>query len=250
MYHWIMGIYGLVKSQRSDKQNDEDSIDNIYNCRKAEEFMFKACVRLTLWSNIMCEKFGSDNFTPSSSACENEFKTIKHLMGINTRKMSVFVNDYLRQTLGRFNLALANQQRVYKEKPIPIRKQRSKSFSKAEDSSELCEPLNCSQSENDLTNDVPESLHRSRRDSLLIDDIKKEASEKWKGRNRSPSQLRRARSSILNPHNIDYVCHDIPVLKNGSVTKSRKADKKSLVFTHTCSIDSITAIYCAAYLDN
>lgn len=62
--------------------------------------------------------------------------------------------------------------------------------------------------------------------------------------------FRRSKTSILQPQDIEYFCHNIPILRNGYTTKSRASSKKSVVVTNTCAMDSVLAIYCSAYLDN
>lgn len=101
-----MNIY---ESVHADNQGGKGSIDNAFHSSTAEEFVFGIFVRLPLWSNIMCKVFDSDNFTPSSTPSENEFKNIKRLMGIKTYRVNVFVNSHLEQIFGISKLALANQ---------------------------------------------------------------------------------------------------------------------------------------------
>lgn len=104
-YQWIMNIHSTVEVNNVDIENP---IHNIYFCGKAENFVIKLFTRLPMWSNIMCEKFESNNFAPTSSASESEFKNVKRLMGIKTRKIPVFVNLHLEQLFGSLKLALAN----------------------------------------------------------------------------------------------------------------------------------------------
>lgn len=239
MYRWIMKIYESVDILN---QSEGDSIDNIYCCAKAEKFVIKIFARLPMWSNIMCMKFNSKNFTATSSASESEFKNIKRLMGIKTNKPHVFVNLHLDQITGNSKLVSANQKSAdaaatgvsasTRGKNTESRNKRSLSLSRVSFDSTKSTP-NRSRSVNDFTDVIP-----------------KEFAENWKGRNRSPSMLKRSRASILNPHNIDYFCHDVPLLRNGYTSKSRKAGKKSIIVTNTCAMDSVFAIFCAAYLDN
>lgn len=243
------GHLRISDDNEQQKKGEEIGIDNIYCCTEAEKFVFKTFVRLPMWSNVMCEKFKSTNFTPTSSASENEFKNIKRLMGIETHRVHVFVNSHLEQLSGILKLASANtistdgtstdsgaidgQDRKLRRN---ARKIRSSSFSEHSVDSIL------------LTHDRSRSLNDVNDD--VSDTIQKECEENWKGRNRNPSMLRRSRKSILNPHDIDYVCQDIPLLRNGYTSKSRKANQKSIIVTNTCAMDSVFAIYCAAYLDN
>lgn len=77
MCKWTQNIYNSINVNNEENQK---GFPNIFSCVKAEEFVFKVFVRLPMWSNIMCDKFHSRNFLPPSSACESEFKNIKHLM--------------------------------------------------------------------------------------------------------------------------------------------------------------------------
>lgn len=237
-----MKIYDSVV--RKNQSGSTSTIDNIYFDVKIEQFVFTTFVRLPLWTNVMCEIFNSKNFTATSSASESGFKNIKRLMGIKTNRVHVFVNLHLEQITGISKLALASQMKVGATAATAagdgaigrttIRKNRSSSFSKLNGSSDsLASMLNRSQSENDVS-----------------DVIRKEYAENWKGRNKSPSLMRRSRKSILNPHDIDYFCQDMPLLRNGFTSKTRRAGKKSIIVTNTCAMDSVFAIYCAAYLDN
>lgn len=234
MRNWIMDIYNSVKSF---DETSEELAENIYHCQWAENFVIKVFLRLPLWSNVMCSAFSSNNFTPTSSASESEFKNTKQLMGIRTRRVNVFVNSHLEQLSGRLNLALSNQlsadvdvgsQQIRKN----VRKSRLSSLSEITETPEKFSP-NRSHSENDICGAV-----------------QKEKSENWKGRNISPTLLKRSKNSILNPHNVDYYCHDIPFLRNGYTTKARKVSEKSIIVSNTCGMDSVFSIYCATHLDN
>lgn len=275
MYHWILKIYDSVNVNNEIKA---DSIDNIYNCSTAEKFLFKVFVRLPLWSNIMCDTFGSNDFTATSAACESEFKNIKRLMGIKTHRVNVFVDLHLQQIFGSSKLAVCNQIRansladasVHDDiaenacKPRNTMRIRSSSASQINlTSNSILSTPNRSHSENDMNETIQKELsenlrikivsptsNRSHSENEMNETTQKELSENWRGRNVSPPLLRRSRKSILNPHDIDYFCQDIPLLHNGYTTKTRAAGKKSIVVHSTCGMDSIFSVYCAAYLDN
>lgn len=57
----------------------------------------------------MCAQFGSQNLVPTSSGSESHFKNIKRLMGSNTKRVDVFVSDYLSNFSGYMKIALAEQ---------------------------------------------------------------------------------------------------------------------------------------------
>lgn len=240
MFHWIMNIY---ESVHANNQGGKGFIDSAYFSSTAEDFVFRIFVRLPLWSNIMCGVFDSDNYTPSSTPSENEFKNIKRLMGIKTYRVNVFVNLHLEQIFGISKLALANQKSADAASPNGKNDIKASKTTRRKRSSSASEANNSS-------NSMLLSSDRSRSENDIIDTIQKEAVENWKGRNQSPTLLRRSRVSILNPHNIDYSYKDIPLLRNGYTSKARKTGQKSIVVSNTCAMDSVIAIYCAAYLDN
>lgn len=259
IYPWICDIRDSVEV---DNCSNERSIENIYFCAKAEQFVIKTFVRLPLWSNVMCKTFNSDKLTATSSASESEFKNIKRLMNIKTTRPDVFINQHLQQIFGQAKLALANQ--ITEDIVIDrqngsgaqkkLRKNRSPRCSESDgNASDSDDVLKRSSSTCEISSKpvMITSLNRSQSESDIDEMIRKEKSEHWKTLKGSPPLLRRSRLSILNPHNIDYRYQNIRLLRNGWTTKVRKAGAgKSIIVTDTCAMDSIFAIYCAAYLDN
>lgn len=247
-YQWIMNIHSSVEV---NNQSEEDSIYNVYFCGKAENFVFKLFTRLPMWSNIMCEKFKSDNFTPTSSASESEFKNVKRLMGIKTRKIPVFVNLHLEQLFGGTKLALANlngADAVAESKNDPVKhKMKRRIRSGSIDSFPSTSSLQINQSHSPLDGNF-ESPNRSRSENDLS--LTNEPCENWKGRNKDPPLVRRSKVSILNPHDVNYFSRNVPLLRNGYTKNSRSRNGKSEIVTETCGMDSLFAIYCTAYLDN
>lgn len=83
-------------------------------------------------------------------------------------------------------------------------------------------------------------------ESELSED-KSQPSENWGGlnkRSRTPISVpeRRAKNSILNPHDVEYFYHQIPQLGNGD-------EGKNISTSSTCAFDSITSICAVIYAD-
>lgn len=185
-----------------------------------------------MWSNVMCSRFNSTNYVASSSASESEFKNIKKLSGIKTKRVDVFVDNHLKLLSGNLKLALAHQKNETQNQEPSMRKhavlKRSLSTSDLDRTANVSTSLQTSfKSENDLS----------------IDD-----EENWKNKNQKSPNLRRSKTSILNPHNVNYVYHGVPILKNGHTQPER--DGKICVTSNTCGFDSVFSIYTAAFLDN
>lgn len=73
--------------------------------------------------------------------------------------------------------------------------------------------------------------------------------ENWKNKNKKPSDFRRSKTSILNPHDVNYHYSSVPLFKN-AYTCSRKIDKNVVDLRSTCAFDSTLCVYSAAFLDN
>lgn len=242
MYRWILNIYESVVTN-ADAEVD---FPNIFHCKKAEDFLLRVFARIPLWSNVMCDKFNSTNFTATSSSSESEFKNIKHLMGIKTSKVSVFVNMHLEQIFGRTISALSN----LKSADVVADAMSTKAENASSGQNIRRENRSSSLCAIEHDHDLSTSLNRSRSESDIVEAVPKEKEENWKGRNRTLAEVRRSRVSALEPHDIDYICQDIPLLRNGYTYKRRKAGQKSIIVKNTCSMDSVFTIYAAAFLDN
>lgn len=57
----------------------------------------------------MCAKMRSSNLCPTSLASESEFKNIKRLLAIKTRRLDIFVDKHLDHLSGLLKLGLAQQ---------------------------------------------------------------------------------------------------------------------------------------------
>lgn len=251
MYRWIMRIYESVQSNHVEK----GIVENGWYSSAVEKFVFETFVRLPMWSNIMCQKFNSNNFAPTSSASESEFKNIKKLGGINTKRVDVFVDKHLNLLSGNTKLALGDQissaTNARSSSSLTKIKHKAKAPALDDSTDSINASLNRSQSDNDIS--IAHDSHRfsmNRSQSDVDLSISENVSENWKNKNRSLPLFRRSKTSILERHDVNYFCHGIPILRNGHTTKSRKTGRKSIVVTNTCAMDSILAIYCSAYLDN
>lgn len=164
-FQWLKTMIDSVPIQKPSKQ-EASLVDNIFFCKKLVEFLLKIFVRVPMWSNVMCGACGSANFSPSSSASESEFKNIKRLIGIKTKRVDVFVDQHLKHLSGNMKLELETQKnQTLRENTISMSQQaktisvarsqtRSSSVSKVrksllDDTSVDC--LQRSMSENDIT---------------------------------------------------------------------------------------------------
>lgn len=98
-----------VKSDITDQKVNKAAIENFFYSPNLMGYFIKLFVRLPLWSNVMCRKFKSKNYIPSSSGSESNFKNIKHLLKRPHRvdKFSKFhldhLSGYLKQSLAEHN---------------------------------------------------------------------------------------------------------------------------------------------------
>lgn len=63
---------------------DMSTFPNMYYSPDLEDTFIYLIARITLWYNLMVEKFNSANYAASSGGSESAFKTIKHDYGIGT----------------------------------------------------------------------------------------------------------------------------------------------------------------------
>lgn len=259
-YTWLKGI-----SDTATVDVHSSSTHNIFFSQKLHDFLLELFVRLPMWSNVMCAVCGSTNYNPSSSAIESEFENIKRLLGIKTKSVDVFIDLHLKHLSGKIKLELGDQKNIALQE-IAIdnpRKEIHKSQSSILNAGSKNPKRSSSMSRvhktplhEDITSNI---LHRSRSENdifsssdseISIDNRKREIpQENWKNKNRSSPTLRRAKCSILNPHDVDYKYNSVPMLKN-SYKAPRKIRKKIVDVTHTCAFDSALSIYIAAFLDN
>lgn len=87
-YAWTMRIYYSV-----DVVGDSEvvSIKNDLYAPKADEYLIYMISRLVLWGNVMCPMYKCPNQTATSSQTESEFKNIKKLLNINSKRVDLFV---------------------------------------------------------------------------------------------------------------------------------------------------------------
>lgn len=239
MYKRVKDIFDSVTNQPAGSE----IIHNLFYSDRLNKYLFELFTRLPMWSNIMCKKYGSKNLAATSAPTERFFKTVKHEMGINTRCVDVFVREYLKSISGLMKSALARQE-TEAMKVETDRNHRSVSLKKKNRS------LSTSRV-NDVTS-TESTLDSSRERSKSESDIHTELIENWRGKAKASSTLHRSKSSILNPHDVNYPYHNIPLMKNGdsdSVPRY-KVGRKTVVIEKTCAFDSLYCVYAAAYFDN
>lgn len=219
-YRWVMSIYNSINMD-SDEENE-----NIYHSPASEKYLIHSFVRCPLWSNIMVHEFESKIDCATSGSVENEFKTIKNLMGYNKRRVDLFLENHLAYLSGKMKLGKADQNLQMLQRP------RSNSM------------------ENITSSSVEEKKRRSSYDSSFVDSIcnisaespEKMPVEDWGGWQSKLTKTRRAVNSILNPHDPEYFYSDIILLSNGY-------ESPKIYTENTCAFDSIYPIFCAAVLD-
>lgn len=102
-YRWVMRIYNSVKL------STEKKTENVYHSPALEKYLIHSFVRCPLWSNIMTNEFESSNHQATSAAVENEFKTIKKLLGTTKRRVDLAVKNHLEYLSGQMKLGTARQ---------------------------------------------------------------------------------------------------------------------------------------------
>lgn len=209
-YEWVMRIYNSAATSNSGKNG---LIDNIYYCPSLEEYLIYQFVRMPLWSNMMCAKYKSRNFTATSSACEELFKDMKHNLNLKSRRPDMFVSKHLALTSGIMKLSLSDQE--YRNRKVL--------------------------EENNGLND--KSDHGYRPDFMFDKENWKDKTRKKPVKNRQPKRGNRSQYSILN---LDAYCQRVPLLANGSQISTKG---HAFILSNTCAFDCIFSIYAAAFLD-
>lgn len=89
--------------------------------------------KLPMWSNVMAPLYNSKNKNPSSSASEDYFKTIKHLLlktKVRKYRIDEFLNIHINHLNGELNIAASelqnNEAPPLQERKIKIKKNRQK----------------------------------------------------------------------------------------------------------------------------
>lgn len=241
MYKRVKDIFDSVTNQPTESE----IIHNLFCSERLNKYLFELFTRLPMWSNIMCKKYGSKNLTATSAPTERFFKNVKHEMGINTKCVDVFVREYLKFISGLMKSALARQEtEALKVKTDRNRNHRSVSVKQKNRSlSKSCV--------NDVDS-IESTLDSSRGRSKSESDIHTEPIENWRGKAKASSTLHRSKSSILNPHDVNYPYHNIPLMKNGDSDSDPKykVGKKTVVIEKTCAFDSLYCVFAAAHFDN
>lgn len=223
-YDWVSSIYDSVV-QEATVTNADEFPTNTLCAPKLKTFLLYQMVRLPLWGNIMVHKYRSKKKYASSSGCESEFRKIKNLVGVKTKRPDVFVKNHLQSLDGILKMDQAYQKYldVVDAEATIIEKRRSKSLS------EIRSPVN--------TSDVPFRSQSAHREMYVL--------ENWKDRAaKVPTSvaLKRSHKSILN---LSPSQKDAPLLKNGYVWNNEKGHR--IIVQNTCAFDSVFSIFCTAY---
>lgn len=214
-YNWVMKIHSSVVAS-TEKEIKQATIDNVYFCPSIEKVLIYQFVRLPLWGNIMMNMFKSKRSTATSSSCEAEFKNIKTVLNLKTRRPDKFVSKHLDSISGMLKLRTAEQRYAMENHEL--------------------DQLEKSENETEENGYYPEFMFQK---------------ENWKNKARKTppkkaiksTRSHRSHNSMLNLHSH---CMQAPLLPNGSDLR-RKGH--SFIISNTCAFDSIFSIYAAAYLD-
>lgn len=236
-YRWVMSVYNSVNLS-SDRK-----IENIYHSPASEKYLIHCFVRCPLWSNLMIHEFESNNCSATSAPVENEFKTIKTLLGSRKRRVDLAVINHFDYLSGQMKLGKAQQNfQNLVESNVPGKIVQIDRKKGPRDSNEF--PIvDCERSPKD-SNEFPVED----RDSSLVSEESppKMPIENWGGWMRKPVKSvrnRRAANSILNAHDPEYFHSGILLLDNGY-------DSPKIYTENTFAFDSIYPIYCAVLLDH
>lgn len=203
-YKWVINIVDSIETE------DKGMAENVFYSPEYEKYLIHTFTRIPLWSNVLLAKFDKSSPIATSSASESEFKNVKRLLGIKTKRVDVFVERQMEFLSGKFKIALNKRSRSVEN--LVLEKTRS-------------------EMKRSLSADNEQEIEQN-----------PEPCEGWRGKNSEPDGVRRSKGSILNCHDASYVFTHIPLLKNGY--RSNK-----IITTHTCPFDSIYAVAATAFID-
>lgn len=230
-YRWVTGIIESIDTANSD--DDKLYGKNDYYAPKLEKLLIYYFVRIPMWSNVLCSSVNSTNFHPTSSNVESTFKYIKRLLNIKTYRVDVFVEEHIKDIVGAFKIAIAEQQNSIKLSDSELNET---SIPNKIATSPQSQNSNISTSNKNLSSSPPENKKR-----IIF--------ENWRGKVKKEVPIGRSKHSILNSHDLNFTYHGIPSLRNGYATPKVK-NTKSIVTFKTCGFDSIFSVYATAYFDN
>lgn len=205
-YHWL----NIAKNSIVIIDRKEKYIDNLYYSPKLERTFILILTRITLWSNIMLNTFDSQNYCPTSSGLESEFKNIKQLLNITKcKRVDLFVKEHLDHLTGSLRTCVSTQ----------------KKFQMALEA----------ESNMSYENSQPQESWRNKNEDATPQSILS-----------VPVTQRRSRHSILKRRCISFICKSIHIFKNGHRTGRAK---NPIVTENTCAFDSIVSVFACLYAD-
>lgn len=110
-YAWVRDILKAIPI--ADAELDESGDATSYNAFYFPQYtkcLTRTFVRIPLWSNVMMQKFGSENDYASSSQVENIFKDIKRNLCFKKKRVDIFMKKHINHLSGQMKLVLADQQ--------------------------------------------------------------------------------------------------------------------------------------------
>lgn len=157
------------------------------------------------------------------------------ISGTKTKLVNVFVDLHLTSLRGFMKIEQCEQNRRGRVQPKMdqerVKSKRSSSLPrKFEARGEKKYPiteLNRSMSQNDISaeEDILKGSYSSTGSEVSIDNrMDKVEKENWRNKNNSTKKLRRSKTSVLNPHDVNYKYSNVPLLKN-AYTSPRKINK-------------------------
>lgn len=248
-YKWVMKYYYSVEV--NDYSTQTVCIRNSFYAPKIDDFLIYMLSRLVLWGNAMCPAYNCVNICPTSSQTESEFKNIKKLLNIQTKRVDLFVKKHLEHIAGQMKLAYANTKSNLICLSHNKRNVRPRSWSLSEEVSDKNTSLEKSRSFSNisLTEENPTASSSTKTDikcrSLSNTSEEHDPMEDWRKKATRTIKTRRAKNTILEPKNH---LKNVPLLLNGYTSK-RKIDKRLICSTNTCAFDSIFSIYASYYAD-
>lgn len=182
-YRWVMDIYNSV-NLTTDKKTE-----NIYHSPSTEKYLIHSFVRCPLWSNIMIHEFESNNSCATSSSVENEFKTVKNLLGYHKRRADLLVKYHLRYLSGQMKLGRAQQ-----NFQTSLQRRRSNSTDAKRKTAKV------------RSSSLDISLESRNSSGVSDESIQEMPVENWGGWKKKVVNVpkRRSVNSILSPHDPEY----------------------------------------------
>lgn len=204
------------KEKILEELKDKTEKPNDYYLPNLVSTLKRLMIKLPLWSNVMCPFYKSENKSPTSSAIESYFKTLKHLL-FETRLHKYNVDEFIKI---HYNFILGETRIAAKNLNVTLERSKKQTNKGRKRKLITKNKMQCKK----IKMNTKQSFSS---DSIFT--VKPSYTENWGGEGYSTKNI-----SVL-------------FLRNGNLVNSIN---KSMKFTNTCAFDSVFFLVAFAYKQN